>query len=406
MNFALKQRISNNSSIIVMAAGAGSLFLLNLILKEELSPRDFGLYSLLVTFIATVNSFGLIGIEQVILRKSSLQEGDQKITLSSSISTLLFISFLILVIIGIITTYLGLYGWNILHVLLTFSIGVIMLTYNIMRLLKRYHLSQILLNLWRVSLLIFVLIAYLTNSFPLNYNVINNVILFFVVVSACVCFYYYFKNVKLCKISFKNILKEDLIITGYFFLSLLTATIIAQGDRYFVENSFSLEKLGLYVFYSTLVLYPFNFIQNYLGFKFLIDFKLSENIRGNLFRKLKNVTFLIIPIVVSIFVLINLLENFVDINISLHYELIIIFALTGITKLFYSVFSSLIGAKAEARALRNMNVFFIIIISMIFMLSFSFITTIEGIALLFLCYWLFRSAIWGYYCSKIIDIKL
>lgn len=401
MNIALKQTIANNSAIVIMASGAGSLFLLNLILKEELTPTDFGLYSLLVTFIATVNSFGLIGIEQVILRKASLQEGDQKINLSSSISALLFLSFLLLVIIGITTTYLGLYEWSILHVLLTFCIGVIMLTYNVMRLLKRYNLSQLLLNAWRVFFLMIVLIAYFIDFFPLNYNVINKVILFFVALSACVCFYYYYKNVNLCKISFKSILKEDLVITGYFFLSLLTATIIAQGDRYFVENSLSLEKLGLYVFYSTLVLYPFNFIQNYLGFKFLIDFKMSENIRKDLFRKLKNVAFLIIPIVASIFVLISFLDDFVDMNIASHYELIIIFALTGVTKMFYSVFSSLIGAKAKAKALRNMNVLFILIISILFVFSFSFIVTLEGIALLFLSYWVFRSAIWGYYCSKI-----
>ena len=55
-----------------MIAGAGSIFLVNIVLKATLSDFQYGEYSIFITFIQVCISFGFLGLEQVFLRLSEV----------------------------------------------------------------------------------------------------------------------------------------------------------------------------------------------------------------------------------------------------------------------------------------------------------------------------------------------
>ena len=63
----LQKRFQEHSSILTMGIGAVSMYAANIFLKEFLTETDFGLFSLLITYFAILNSFGLLGLEQTFM---------------------------------------------------------------------------------------------------------------------------------------------------------------------------------------------------------------------------------------------------------------------------------------------------------------------------------------------------
>ena len=57
-----------------MIAGAGSIFLVNIVLKATLSDFQYGEYSIFITFLQVCISFGFLGLEQVFLRLSEVRD--------------------------------------------------------------------------------------------------------------------------------------------------------------------------------------------------------------------------------------------------------------------------------------------------------------------------------------------
>ena len=88
--------IKDHFSLFVIAISSLCFFLLNIILKESLSSNDYGLFSMFVTYISLLLSFGMFGFEQSLLRTSKIKsklEIDKSIVLPSLISVV-FISLI------------------------------------------------------------------------------------------------------------------------------------------------------------------------------------------------------------------------------------------------------------------------------------------------------------------------
>src|SRR5690606_33418197 len=62
-------------SLLVMVMGTGSLLIVNLVLKGELSDLNYGKYSLIITYTSLLSSFGLFGADQVFLRTAVYRGG-------------------------------------------------------------------------------------------------------------------------------------------------------------------------------------------------------------------------------------------------------------------------------------------------------------------------------------------
>src|SRR5690554_7527868 len=69
----LKTVTFSNLSLLVVVLGAVSNFVLILFLKKYL-PDTFNVYSLYLTYLAIIVSFGLIGFDQVLLRLSTIEK--------------------------------------------------------------------------------------------------------------------------------------------------------------------------------------------------------------------------------------------------------------------------------------------------------------------------------------------
>ena len=68
MTQALKHMIKNHYSLGIMIFGSVSVFIANILFRDLLSPEHYYKYSILIIFIALMNSFGLFGLEQVFVR--------------------------------------------------------------------------------------------------------------------------------------------------------------------------------------------------------------------------------------------------------------------------------------------------------------------------------------------------
>ena len=66
------QFLKKHISLLLMIVGAGSVFLVNIVLKATLSDFEYGEYSIFITFLQVCISFGLLGLEQVFLRLSEV----------------------------------------------------------------------------------------------------------------------------------------------------------------------------------------------------------------------------------------------------------------------------------------------------------------------------------------------
>ena len=67
------QLFNKHFSLLILSFASFSFFIVNIFLKEQLNSEDYGLYSLLITYISLLSSFGMLGFEQTLLRNSVIK---------------------------------------------------------------------------------------------------------------------------------------------------------------------------------------------------------------------------------------------------------------------------------------------------------------------------------------------
>ena len=381
--------IKDHFSLFVIAISSVCFFLLNIILKESLSSNDYGLFSMFVTYISLLLSFGMFGFEQSLLRTSKIKsklEIDKAIVLPSIISVVLM---------SLIGSYLMLENYEIklgYFTLFIFSIFVVLtkLSFNLYRLISSFIISQLNLNFWKISL--FFIVSYCL-LFDINYSIREMFIwMIFLFSINLVSFFGLFNKIRfISNETMLTLIKKSLL----FFMILFTISIIGYGDRIFIESRFGLSSLGDYFFYLNIFLFPFSLFQTYVGFKEIISFKKKFsfkllNKRMNLIFRYSFVFSLIL------FFTVYLVEFFGIYNLKIMYNLDVILSLIflGNIKIIYSLLSSAIGAVSDDNMLVNINfksILSIIIISpFIYFFSFNNFTTIVFVIIL----WIIRSFIW------------
>ena len=135
-----------------MASGAASLYLANILFKDILSASDYGLYSLILTYVAMLYSYGYLGLEQSFIRVSDFS----KMTLTSSKRLMAVMGVLLLVfpLLSVIFFRIDnpeLHFFSLWGVFV--AITLLMLLYNVLRLNQQFVLSQSVVSLWRILLL-------------------------------------------------------------------------------------------------------------------------------------------------------------------------------------------------------------------------------------------------------------
>ena len=381
---------SKHLSFFVLGFSSLSFFIVNILLKEKLSLSDYGLYSLLITYLSLISSFGLLGFEQVLLRTTKIAKKQilaQKNILVPIFFILIFISFL--------SSYLFLHYYDFSFSFISFLIFTVLvisikILFNLFRLLSRFTLAQIIINTWRIGLFITVILCVFYNL------VISLEILFgsiFIVLFLTFFFFYKLKK----NIDFVNEFNKSKLFKQsiLFFLSLITISSINFGDRFFIENRFGIEDLGTYFFYINIFLFPFTLFQSYLGFREIVIFKKKYN-HKLLKNKLKTALFYSLIFGFFLLIIAFLIDSsgLYNLDFKLNFNMIILLVVLGVIKVSYSLFSSAMGAICDNKMLYKINrdsiCSIILLLPLIYYFAYDIITTLFFLIAL----WLIRCVIW------------
>ena len=381
--------IQKHFSLFVIAFGSLCFFILNVLLKEQMSSYDYGTYSMFITYISLLSSFGMLGFEQTLLRTSEIKS---KLEIDKGI---IFPSIISILFVSTIGSYLMFNNYDIQLDVLTlfvFSILVILtkLIFNLYRLRSKFTISQISINFWKIAL--FFIVGYYI-LFDIDFTIQD----LFVSVFFLFCISGVLILGILNKVVF-NYNKSGLELvkkSSLFFLILFTISLISFGDRFFIESRFGLSELGDYFFYINIFLFPFSLFQTYIGFKEIVSFKKDFSLkllRSKIILASKYSSFFSIILFFSIYLVEHI--GLYDLKITSNLNIIIPLIFLGNIKIVYSLFSSAIGAIANDTMLANINIKSILSIILILPCIYYFSFNISITIIFIITLWVIRCLIW------------
>ena len=386
-NFFLSFR--KHFSFVIIAFGSLCFFLVNFLLKDYLSQDNYGTYSIFITYISLLSSFGMLGFEQTLIRTSKIK---QKLEIEKSVILPSVISVFFVSIVG---SYLIINNYEIgldYYYLLTLSTLVILtkLVFNLSRMMSKFIFSQLSLNFWKIGL--FLITLYLV-FFEIKIKILDlfQYVLFLFFVSGILIFPLFKQIVVVHEKKIIALIKQSLL----FFLTLFTISLISFGDRFFIENRFGLSEMGNYFFYINIFLFPFMLFQNYIGFKEIIVFKkdFSQKMLNDKIVLAQKYSLCFSIVLIISLCLIEYL-NIYDLQILLNLDIIIPLIILGNIKVIYSLLSSAVGAVANDKMLIDINIKSIFSIFLIMPCIYYFAFNISITIFFIITLWLIRSLIW------------
>ena len=374
-----------------MGLGTGSLFLMNVLLKSQFSAEEYGLYSLLITYISVLESFGLFGLEQVFLRVSKTM--DQRVYTNKNVIMLIVMVFLLnSITFSLILTHFYDFEFKSLHlVILTFAITANMFLYNFYRLITNFSTAQSIKNGWKICTFIFLSIL-MGLKVVFSLDVVFTSIWITSLIICSLVMYDILANRRFLVGKFM-LLKNLIYLTSGFCLSLLSMASLSFGDRFIIESVHGPETFGNYFYLSNFFLFPFAFLQGYVGFKELVSFKnyFSFDV---LTKKMINTASLSLSMSAFLLITFGLLEfyNIFSVGVSSNIILILLFLLLGNVKMIYTILSAALGAITNNRMINVVNLYGLLAIVSAFLVLFIYGGNfmVEGIVLIFLVLWLVR----------------
>ncbi|MCK1793686.1 hypothetical protein [Pseudomonas violetae] len=385
---AILSKSTSHLSFLIMCAGSGVLFLSNILAKNFLSTQDYLSLSYIITITTILSSFALGGMEQLIIRFGT--NDNNKITIDKTSSICIIAALITAILISPIT--INIIFPNSLSIvwifLLTLSFCLALINYNISRIKSRFIEAQISSNAWKFALFSGVAACILWPS-----NDFENTLLSLIAGAAIFNIYLSIINIKSLTIT-RN--QSSTLSTGLAFsFSLAIMTVLGTFDRVLAEKFSGPSLFTEYVYFSMILIYPFNMIASYIGFREAVIFKtnFSKNlIRQKAWKLLIKISFLFLLFggcVYSLSSFINLKLTWL--NMLLCYLLIC-------TKCIYSIFSAVMGSRASASEIWKSNLFSaaaIIAISGIYF-SLSQEVTLNSLLSLFIALWASRTIIFTY----------
>jgi len=389
LKFNLLNIITKNLSFFVLAFSSLCFFVLNVLLKENLSANDYGLFSIFITYLSLLSSFGMFGFEQTLLRTAAVTS---KLEIQKNIFFPSLIAIFLSSFIGVflMKNYYDISISYILFYLFSIIVVVTKLSFNLYRLLSKFFLAQLVLNFWKIALKFVILYyVFLNNNFSLEF--IFSLVLVFFTFSALSLFGLINKIQFIKQDSFSSLLKKSFL----FFISLLTISLLGFGDRFFIESRFGLEILGNYFFFLNIFLFPFSLFQSYIGFKEIVSFKknFSINLLNNKIINVLKSSFIFSLLLIFVFYLIDYFGLY-NLEISSNLNIIIPLIILGNIKMVYSLLSSAIGALSNDKMLYKINIQSIMSLLLICPLLFYYSNTILLTIVFIIILWFIRCIIW------------
>ena len=387
-----------------MIAGAGSIFLVNIVLKATLSDFQYGEYSIFITFLQVCISFGFLGLEQVFLRLSEVRDDklltDKKLLKITFVVGLLF-SLLLSAVFSKI--FLKIQVATTLLMLLTFSTSLMMFLYNVVRLKKQFVVAQLFNNMWKYIVLVITGILLIGGN--VNAKTLIEIFTYVSVGSATFFSIYVIKNIPF---KFTNSFELSAIYkySFHFVISMLSITFIGFFDRFYIKALFGSEAFGDYFYLATIFYFPFALLQGYVGFKELVFFKTNASL-PILKRKLRDINVLSVIIAIAIYgaaYVLNDLEVIPAIDFTSSGSVILILMALGVLRINYSMLSSVLGATGSIKIIRNANIQSLVFILLIFAAGSNYLISVEAVAFCILLVWISRILVWYFNAVKQLKI--
>jgi len=385
--------LRNNASLFIIVFGAVSFFITNILMKEILSSRKYGEYSILITYFSVVYLLGILGAEQGFLRYSKRINTNVIATHKSQLNLLVVISICTSIVFCLLFKYF--YNEIEINTFLLFtstiSMVIMLFLFNILRLNENFIASQLFSNYWKNTLLVLAVVFFIWRN--TNLTLFVNILSVNIILITVIALFFVKTKLKFVYISEINT-KEICISAFHFSLAIFAITLIIFSDRFIIERKHNIEEFGNYFYLTNFFLAPFSILQNYIGFKQLIIFKTNFSFEyfKAINKKVLLLGFFISLILFSLSFIIDYL-NIVKFDFNKYVIIIIILLITGIVRLYSSAILSAFEAKTNIRTLRNSNIY--IISATIGVISFIliFVTKLEFILVFFIIIWLFRSII-------------
>jgi len=387
-----------------MIAGAGSIFLVNIVLKATLSDFQYGEYSIFITFLQVCISFGFLGLEQVFLRLSEVRDDklltDKKLLKITFVVGLLF-SLLLSAVFSKI--FLKIQVATTLLMLLTFSTSLMMFLYNVVRLKKQFVVAQLFNNMWKYVVLVITGILLIGGN--VNTKTLIEIFTYVSIGSATFFSIYVIKNIPF---KFTNSFELSAIYkySFHFVISMLSITFIGFFDRFYIKALFGSEAFGDYFYLATIFYFPFALLQGYVGFKELVFFKTNASL-PILKRKLRNINVLSVIIAIAIYgaaYVLNDLEVIPAIDFTSSGSVILILMALGVLRINYSMLSSVLGATGSIKIIRNANIQSLVFILLIVTAGSNYLISVEAVAFCILLVWISRILVWYFNAVKQLKI--
>ena len=387
-----------------MIAGAGSIFLVNIVLKASLSDFQYGEYSIFITFLQVCISFGFLGLEQVFLRLSEVRD-DRLLTDKKLLKITFAVGLLFSLLLSAIFSkiFLKIQVATTLLILLTFSTSLMMFLYNIVRLKKQFVVAQLFNNMWKYIVLVITGILLIGGN--VNVKTLIEIFTYVSIGSATFFSIYVIKNIPF---KFTNSFELSAIYkySFHFVVSMLSITFIGFFDRFYIKALFGSEAFGDYFYLATIFYFPFALLQGYVGFKELVFFKTNASL-PILKRKLRNINVLSVIIAIAIYgaaYILNDLEIIPAIDFTSSGSVIFILMALGVLRINYSMLSSVLGATGSIKIIRNANIQSLVFILLIFAAGSNYLISVEAVAFCILLVWISRILVWYFNAVKQLKI--
>jgi O-antigen/teichoic acid export membrane protein len=382
----MKRMIRDHFSFVLIALGSGTIFLCNILFKTLLSETDYGEYSILITFIATVFNLGLLGLDKVLMRVTTIK--NKRIYLDKKFPWAIGLTILVVCIIG---TYIFnkqfFVGSNSFIKILIVALSAVlsMISYNFYRLKSEFVKAQMISNIWKFGLLLLAFVFYLWefHEFTLLFNAVFVLCTVILITTVILLFKTSF--------SYGNTIENKDFIKFWigFGVSISVLIGITFFDRYYIKEIFGAATFGNYFYLANIFLFPFHLLQNYVGFKKLVFFK--ENFsRTILLKQTQNLFFqsiLLSIVLCAVAYLANFLQ-LIEVDFKSEIWLILSFLFLGMIKVFFGLFESALSARVHIRLINQTNIVSLIIVGLVLIITISFIETVLDVAILTCAMWL------------------
>jgi hypothetical protein len=351
--------------------------------------------------------YGILGLEQMFLRFSFKLEKNvietQQFTVYIIIGAALFSTLLSVVFVNFFYSGLVEYINPPLFIIATLASVSLLFLFNIFRLNEAYTFAQVLANLWKIILFVFALLFLILKNLPLAY--LLNAIAVLLILSALLALLVLKNNIKFKYI--KNPGNETILkMAVHFFISISCFSALLFGDRFIVEYKYGLSVLGDYFYLTNLFIAPFSILQSYVGFKQLVFYK--TNFEVGVYKKMNlRVLFVGILLALLLFVIpvVNSFVPFLDFKFNLYWKLIVILLITGVCRLYSASINAAFEATTNLESLKRVNMFIVIITTVVFVAGSLFLDKLEYFASSLLFIWLARSYIQNHYLLRIFEPK-